>query len=896
VPPSVGMRFGRYEILSRLGAGGMGEVFRARDHDLHRDVAIKFLSERYAADPVRLGRFAQEARAASSLNHPNIITIHEIGETSGLPYMVMELVEGQTLRQLIRGPVLPSRRVLALASQLADGLAKAHGAQIVHRDLKPENVMVTGDGYVKILDFGLAKLRADPAGDRDIWFDSGMVTWPESPDSPRTAEGAVLGTVGYMSPEQARGRPVDFRSDQFSFGAIVYEMATGRQAFRRDSPPQTLTAIIEDSPEPLAELSPAFPPPARWIIDRCLEKKAADRYDSTLDLARELRNVRERMLEGDGSGPALEATLEPAPSPSRRRRRRVWGAAAAMASLAVVLTLLVPTTRGCTITPLPERKLLAVLPFANASGEADAQAFCDGLVETLTTKLTQLERFQDSLWVVPVSEVRAAGATSAAVALREFGANLVVTGSVQKAGRSVRLTANLVDAVSRRQVRAVVVDAGPGDVARLQDGLVRQVAGMLDLQISSEASQALSAGDTSVGGAWELYVEGRGRLQGYEDPANVDAAISLFQQAVQRDDDYALAYAGLGEAHWRRFQLTHDAASVDLARRACVRALELNDLLAPVHVTLGIIDDGTGDSAKALADFDEALALDPGAADAVRGRARALERLGREEEAEAAYREAVDRQPGYWSHHNHLGAFLWRRGRYPEAEACFRRVIELVPDNARGHSNLGGLLATMGRDDEAVVSLRRSLELRPNYAAASNLATLEFNHRRYAEAARHFETALALDDRDYRLWRNLAAACYWAPGRRGDARAAYRRAAELAEAAREIDPLDADLLAQLADCYAMLGEPDRARAALRAALDLGGGDVQVMAAAASVYETLGSREDALLCLSRAFEKGFPRDLIESDPGLVDLRDDPRYKALVLQPDPGSSAVVEGRQD
>jgi hypothetical protein len=320
------MRFGRYELLSRLGAGGMGEVWRARDHDLHRDVAVKFLPDRFAADPVRLGRFAQEAKAASKLNHPNIVTIHEIGETSGLPYIVMELVDGQTLRDLLlaqEGRPVPTRRLLEIGAQAADGLAKAHAEGIVHRDLKPENVMLTADGFVKILDFGLAKLRADVApgsgrgaGGAELWFDSGQPTWPESV-SPHTAVGAVVGTAGYMSPEQARGQAVDFRSDQFALGAILYELATGRQAFRRETPAQTIAAIIEDPPEPIATLNQQLPAPLRWVIERCLAKEPAERYASTLDLARELRGLRERLAEFGGSGSLPGRGRWPA---SRRRR------------------------------------------------------------------------------------------------------------------------------------------------------------------------------------------------------------------------------------------------------------------------------------------------------------------------------------------------------------------------------------------------------------------------------------------------------------------------------------------------------------------------------------------------------------------------------------------------
>ena len=360
MPPCVGMRFGRYELLSRLGAGGMGEVWRARDHDLHRDVAVKFLPEKFAADPSRFSRFSQEARAASSLNHPNIVTIHDIGETSGLHFIVMELVEGHTLRELLQTreshPFSP-RRLLEIGAQIAEGLAKAHAAGIVHRDLKPENVMVTADGFVKVLDFGLAKLRSDGSGGQEQWFDSAAPTWPESP-SPQTAVGAVLGTAGYMSPEQARGRPVDHRSDQFTLGTILYEMATGRQPFRRETPAQTIAAIIDDTPEPLHLLCPALPPPVRWLIERCLAKEPGERYASTLDLARELRSLREHLPEvaSTGSSPPVGGR---APSP-RRRRLAVFGLAAA--ALVVAATWLGP--------PMLDRAAVALRPAGGTRRQA----------------------------------------------------------------------------------------------------------------------------------------------------------------------------------------------------------------------------------------------------------------------------------------------------------------------------------------------------------------------------------------------------------------------------------------------------------------------------------------------------------------------------------------------
>ncbi len=291
MPLTNGTRLGPFEILSPLGSGGMGEVYRARDVRLGREVAVKVLPPGLSTDKEKLVRFAQEARSASALSHPNIVTIFEVGQAGALPFIAMELIDGQTLRAMLQAGPLPFKKTLQIAYQTADGLSKAHSAGIVHRDLKPENVMVTRDGYVKILDFGLAKLVGPPAGSGSVEALS------------MTATGFVLGTAGYMSPEQASGRPVDFRSDQFSLGLILYEMATGRRAFSRSTAVQTLSAIIQDDPEPIDRFNPRIPLPFRWLVDRCLAKDPEDRYASTRDLARDLQNLRD---SGAAAGDASE--------------------------------------------------------------------------------------------------------------------------------------------------------------------------------------------------------------------------------------------------------------------------------------------------------------------------------------------------------------------------------------------------------------------------------------------------------------------------------------------------------------------------------------------------------------------------------------------------------------
>ena len=886
MPPSVGMRFGRYELLAPLGKGGMGEVWRARDQDLHREVAVKFLPERFAADPLRMGRFAQEARAASSLNHPNIVTIHEIGETSGLPFIVMELVQGQTARELIAdGRPLPARRLLDLAVQLADGLAKAHAAGIVHRDLKPDNVMVTADGFAKILDFGLAKLRSDPSGEGMQWFDSGAPTWPESP-SPQTAAGVVLGTVGYMSPEQARGRSVDHRSDQFALGAILYELATGRQAFRRESPAQTLAAIIEDAPEPIAQLNPGLSPPLRWLIEgRCLAKEPAERYAASSDLARELRGLREH-----ASAAASGSFRPPRAWPAGRAVGRRWFA---LASLVLVLAALawgpgqplavrVEALLGW--PRLPARKQIAVLPFEAPSGQGEDQAIARGLVHLMSARLAELEPFQERLSVHPASNVLESGVRSASAARRALGATLVVTGSVLRVDGHLLLTANLEDTLANRTLRAVSAES--------PDALVDRVAAVLDLALGSEGRSALAASAASVaeaatlaaqGHAYTPYLAGRSALERYQESRSLERALELFQQALEREPSYALAHVGLAEAYWRLYLNDRRPEHARLAEEHCRRALATDPLLARVWVTLGMVHAGTGHADEALSDLQKALDRDPRNPDAHRERANVLERVGRLAEAEAAFHRALALRPELWYAHNQLGGFLYERGRYPEAEACFRQALVLAPDNALALTNLGAALFAEDRVADAQAAWQRALAIQPWPDAAANLGALHFSAGRYAEAARSLEQAAQLAPRNYRIWRSFASALFWSPADRARSADVYRKAAELAEQERRIDPGDARAAAALADCYAMLGRADEARRVAAEALRLAPADQRVAATVAGAHERLGERDAALRSLGVALRAGYPRSMIDTDPSFEALRQDPRWPRLSPSP-------------
>lgn len=876
---SVGTRFGRYEILSLIGAGGMGEVYRALDHDLHRNVAVKLLPSRFASDPERMSRFAQEARAASSLNHPNIITIHEIGETSGLPFMVMEFVDGETLRSVLAGGRLAVRRLLDLAAQVAEGLAKAHAAGIVHRDLKPENIMVTPDGFVKILDFGLAKLRPvkrEAASDAETASDTLSL--------PNTDRYTILGTIGYMSPEQAAGRSVDFRSDQFSLGTILYEMATGCRAFFGESVAQTLAAIIEKEPQSISEINPAFPAPARWILERCLEKDPVDRYASTLDLARELRQVREHLTEA--SAPSV---VSGAPAPSKPRLRlRLWHKLvtilAVLAGLMLVSPLLDVVRQQLHLLPLPAQKRIAILPVNNPGGTAEESAMCEGLLDYLVARLSEIEKFQKAFWVVPAAEVRRQGAAADLDVRRGLGATLALDITVQRSGERTIMSAVLRDTEQQRVLRSTTKDIS--SETSLLDQTVDAVIAMLDVEIDAHARAALRAGTTTVVEASTLYAQALLAYQPYEQARtlldrydlrpNLEQAVTLLNAALTKDPRYALAHAGLGEVYLRLWMLTKDPEFARLAEEHCRRALEIDSLVAPAWVTLGMLHSQTGKPDEALSDFARALARAPGSAEVLRERSVALGRLGRFEEAEKSYGAAIAQRPDSWAAYNYLGTFLFSRGRNTEAEAAFRQALRLAPDNSRVLSNLGAVLHRLDRYDEAEAAWEKSASFNPTASAISNIATRRFFQGRHSEAARKFEEATKLAKRDYRIWRNLGAAYYWAPGERGRAAAAYQTAADLGEQERRLDQRNAPLLADLADCLALLGESKRARTLLAEALKLEPGNNYVTQMAVGIYEALGERDAALRFLDKALKEGYSRDQIEHDPFLAGLRADPRY--------------------
>lgn len=879
MPVAIGATVSHYRVSAKIGEGGMGAVYLAEDTRLRRRVALKFLASDALGTLEERARLVREAQAAAALDHPSICTVYEVDESAGQTFIVMAFVPGESLSaRIARGPLDPVDAV-TIGRQIAEGLANAHAAGVIHRDVKPGNVMLTPQGQVKITDFGLATL----SGTERL-----------------TRSGATLGTAAYMSPEQAQGEPVDARTDIWSLGVVLFEMITASLPFLAETEPALLYAICHRQPRAVASLCSGVPQALAAIVERCLEKDPGRRFASMAEVAEALRRLerpwdentlrvaRPRPWAGWRLGRPPRARLDARAAgvlPGdrtqpvlRRRALPLIAVALATAALATIAVLWLQGTWPTTAS-LPERKHLAVLAFANVGGDAENQAFCDGLVETLSSRLTQLEEESGSLWVVPASEVRRSGVAATRDAQQAFGIQLAITGSVQREAQRVRLTLNLVQAKTQRQLRSRVIDSALSDVSALQDRVVLEVAGMLDVAIPPDRALIVSAGGTTVPQAYELYLSGRGHLQRYERHESVDRAIDDLSAAIAADGDYALAHAALGEAYWRKYDLTKDAGWVSQATAACGRALDLSPELAAVHLTLGVIRAGTGHPEQAVVDLQRALEVEPLNGDALRELAGAYEMQGHLAQAEETYRRALTLRPDCWSVYNNLGRFYFRQGRYADAEAQFTQVLALTPDNAQGYSSLGGVYVLQGRWRQAHEMFARSLEIKPTYFAYANLGTLYFQEERFLDAARMFERAVAFEDQaDHRTWGNLGGS-YYRLGEHEKSQASYRRAAEIAEGQHGVNPRNAELLCLLAGYYEMLADTLRARPLLEEAVRLAPDDVEVLFQAGHTYEKLGARELALNCVGAALERGYPLEKIERAQGLEALRADPRFAEL-----------------
>ncbi len=687
MPLARGSRLGPYEILAPLGAGGMGEVYRARDSKLDRFVAIKVLPESVAADPDRLARFEREAKAIAALSHPNILAIHDFGTHEGVSYAVMELLEGETLRGKLEAGPIHQKQAVDYALQIAKGLSAAHEKGIVHRDLKPENLFVGKDGHVKILDFGLAKREEPMAPDEE----TGAPTV-----SGHTEPGTVMGTVGYMSPEQVRGRPADRRSDIFSFGVVLYEMLTGRRAFRGDTAVETMSAILKEEPPGLAGSESGVLPALERVVRHCLEKSPAERFQSARDIAFAL---------GEASSGSAPGAAESGPRRSIRS--------------------------------------LVVLPFENRSGDPAQEFFSDGMTDALIADLAQIAALRV---ISRTSAMRFKGTHPALSQIaRELNVDGVVEGSALRVGDRVRITVQLVDVASDRSLWAKSYERGMSDILALQSEVAHAIADEIRIQVTPEEQARLRSKGSVNPAAHVAYLQGSflwNRFTG----ESVKEAILRFEEALAFDPNYAVAYAGLANSYimLANHHILPPREGYSLGRKAAERGLSLDDSLAELHTSLGWI--------HRLFDWDwpaaereclQAIELNPGYAFGHDRYALLLSGMGRHEEAIAEAERALEVDPLNLLTHTVVGDTLFYARRFDRSVAAYRKCLELDPTFGAAHTDLARSLEHVGRTGRGVAS--PDGRARPS----TGLAILYARAGRQDDARATMEEVLALAQKQF---------------------------------------------------------------------------------------------------------------------------------------------------
>jgi len=854
----IGLTVSHYHILEKVGSGGMGDIFLAEDIKLKRRVALKFLPLALTRDPEARQRFEREAQAAAALNHPNIVTVYEIGEHEGQVFIAMEYAEGQTLKEKIdvgARHAVPLRvdDVIDIALQIAAGLAAAHAKGIVHRDIKPQNIMVEKDGRIKILDFGLAKLKGA---------------------NPLTQESFAMGTVHYMSPEQGIGREVDPRSDIWSLGIVLYQLVSGKLPFHGDYDQAVIYAIMNEDTPPLGVAGLPGGAGLEKIIRRCLAKKRQDRYPSAEALAAALREL---------TGPG-EAS-KPGPRTRLKSSRRAFLTAIPLLLISGLLGMLALNpkvnaglVRILGLGGMPQARHIAVLPIPGR-GDADAQALGDGFTALIIDKLTWLEKFHNSLWTVSAVDVFENNAKPSQTLRRLWGCNMFVCGDLQAERNTLRLRLKLQDALTGRQLNQVELIGSMANLSVFQEGLLPSLLELLDLAASPGDDRHVNFGGTSMPGAFALFLKGWGWIMRNGDAAGLDKGIQLLERALQQDRHYLQARMALIEALLARSRPVRDAAGLRLAEEQGRLLMQAAGQWAPARLAWAGILEEIDRKAEALEALQQALRLDARSYPACISLAKACANEGQSGEAENLFKQAIRLRPTFPNAYANLAYFYYTNGRYDEALGMQKKTTVMAPGNLDGFNIMGAIYFSKGDQENARLMFERANAIEPNAIAQSNLATIYFFAGDYRKALPLFH-AVARETGNHIMWGNLADTYRQLPDQMDKAGGAYRQAIGLAEKALVSTPKDAELLSCLARYHAFSGEKQRALDLIARARALAPGNLEIIRQAILVHEAVQERSHALAAFREYRERLGDLNQVEKEPDLAALRRDPAFQELI----------------